>query len=146
MVTSLQILRSFIKRIHRKIVYDIMHVVMAKKRCGALDSCFGLVGPHQQSIQQLLSLASRVYKAAMSAACTRVAPLTFFWRWTCAARWWSLVCGMSTPLFAFAARRKQPLQVYHHKPLASLCYVHMWLSVDTCRVLACRVWTQKPTH
>ena len=30
-----------------------------EKRCGALDSCFG---PHQQSIPQLLSLASRVYK------------------------------------------------------------------------------------
>ena len=33
-----------------------------RKRCGALDSCFRLVGPHQQSIPQLLSLASRVYK------------------------------------------------------------------------------------
>ena len=27
-----------------------------------MDSCFGLVSPHQQSIPQLLSLASRVYK------------------------------------------------------------------------------------
>ena len=33
-----------------------------RKRCGALESCFGLVGPHQQSILQLFSLASRVYK------------------------------------------------------------------------------------
>ena len=33
-----------------------------EKMDGALDSCFGLVGPHQQSIPQLLSLASRVYK------------------------------------------------------------------------------------
>ena len=39
-----------------------MTVMPREKRCGALDSCFGLVGPHQQSIQQLLSLASRVYK------------------------------------------------------------------------------------
>ena len=38
------------------------HVMPREKRCGALDSCFGLVGPHQQSIPQLLSLASRVYK------------------------------------------------------------------------------------
>ena len=40
----------------------IHHVMPREKRCGALDSCFGLVGPHQQSIPQLLSLASRVYK------------------------------------------------------------------------------------
>ena len=33
------------------------HVMPTEKRCGALDSCFGLVGPHQQSIPQLLSLA-----------------------------------------------------------------------------------------
>ena len=38
------------------------HVMPREKRCGALDSCFGLVGPHQQSILQLLSLAPRVYK------------------------------------------------------------------------------------
>ena len=35
----------------------IYHVMPREKRCGALDSCFGLVGPHQQSIPQLLSLA-----------------------------------------------------------------------------------------
>ena len=40
----------------------IDHVMPREKRCGALDSCFGLVGPHQQGIPQLLSLASRVYK------------------------------------------------------------------------------------
>ena len=33
------------------------HVMPREKRCGALDSCFGLVGPHQQSIPQLLSLS-----------------------------------------------------------------------------------------
>ena len=33
-----------------------------RKKMGALDSCFGLVGPHQQRIPQLLSLAPRVYK------------------------------------------------------------------------------------
>ena len=38
------------------------HVMPREKISGALDSCFGLVGPHQQSISQLLSLASRVYK------------------------------------------------------------------------------------
>ena len=38
------------------------HVVPREKRSGALDSCFGRVGPHQQSISQLLSLASQVYK------------------------------------------------------------------------------------
>ena len=38
------------------------HVMPREKRWGALDSCFGLVGPHQQSIPQLLSLASPVYK------------------------------------------------------------------------------------
>jgi hypothetical protein len=38
------------------------HVMPREKRWGALDSCFGLVSPHQQSIPQLLSLASRVYK------------------------------------------------------------------------------------
>ena len=37
-------------------------VMPREKRWGALDSCFWLVGPHQQSIPQLLSLASRVYK------------------------------------------------------------------------------------
>ena len=36
--------------------------IAKRKKMGALDSCFGLVGPHQQSIPQLLSLASRVYK------------------------------------------------------------------------------------
>ena len=40
----------------------IYHVMPRDKRCGDLDTCFGLVGPHQQSIPQLLSLASRVYK------------------------------------------------------------------------------------
>ena len=40
----------------------IDHVMPREKRWGALDSCFGLVSPHQQSIPQLLSLASRVYK------------------------------------------------------------------------------------
>ena len=40
----------------------IDNVMPREKRWGALDSCFGLVGPHQQSIPQLLSLASRVYK------------------------------------------------------------------------------------
>ena len=30
-----------------------------RKKMGALDSCLGLVGPHQQSIPQLLSLVSR---------------------------------------------------------------------------------------
>ena len=38
------------------------HVMPREKRCGALDRCFGLVGPHHQSIPQLLPLASRVYK------------------------------------------------------------------------------------
>ena len=38
------------------------HLMPREKRCGALDSCFRLVGPHQQSIPQLLSLASPVYK------------------------------------------------------------------------------------
>ena len=37
-----------------------------RKKMGALDSCFGLVSPHQQSILQLLSLASRVYKGRVS--------------------------------------------------------------------------------
>ena len=40
----------------------IDHVMATEKRCGSLDSCFGLVGPHQQSIPQVLSLASQVYK------------------------------------------------------------------------------------
>ena len=40
----------------------IDHVMPREKRCRALDSCFGLLSPHQQSIPQLLSLASRVYK------------------------------------------------------------------------------------
>ena len=33
------------------------HVMPREKRWGGLDSCFWLVGPHQQSILQLLSLA-----------------------------------------------------------------------------------------
>ena len=38
------------------------HVMPREEQCGAQDSCFGLVVPHQQSIPQLLSLASQVYK------------------------------------------------------------------------------------
>ena len=52
-----------IKRIFKHIIdVTIHHVMPREKICGALDSCFGLVGPHQQSIPQLLSLASRIYK------------------------------------------------------------------------------------
>ena len=39
-----------------------------KKDAQALDSCFGLVGPHQQCIPQLLSLASRMYVGQKSRA------------------------------------------------------------------------------
>ena len=45
--------------IHMKV---LDHVMPREKRWGALDSCFWLVGPHQQSIPQLLSLASRGYQ------------------------------------------------------------------------------------
>ena len=51
--------------IHMKV---LDHVMPREKRCRALDSCFGLVGPHQQSIPQLLSLASRVYKGYIPGA------------------------------------------------------------------------------
>ena len=44
------------------------HVMPREKRCEALDSCFRLVGPHQQSIPKLLSLASRVYERGTSHA------------------------------------------------------------------------------
>ena len=33
---------------------------------GALDSCFGPVGPHQHSIPQLLSLVSHPYLVSLS--------------------------------------------------------------------------------
>ena len=41
---------SFVRSLH----VTIDHVMPREKRCGALDSCFGLVGPHQQSIPQLV--------------------------------------------------------------------------------------------
>ena len=38
------------------------HVMSKRKKMGALDRCFRLVDPHQQSIPQLISLASGVNK------------------------------------------------------------------------------------
>ena len=47
----------------------IYHVMPREKRCGALDSCFGLVGPHQQSIPHNFSLWYHEFiKAKLSAA------------------------------------------------------------------------------
>ena len=45
------------------------HVMPREKRFGALDSCFGLVGPHQQSIRNFSLWHYEFIKAAMSAAC-----------------------------------------------------------------------------
>ena len=47
--------RTYFSTLH----VTIDHVMPRGKRCGALDRCFG---PHQQSIPQLHSLASQVYK------------------------------------------------------------------------------------
>ena len=41
---------------------------LRRKRSGALDSCFGLVGPHHQSIPSLNLQAPRVIKVHSSAA------------------------------------------------------------------------------
>ena len=104
------------------------HVMAREKICRALDSCFGLVGPHQQSIPQLLSPASlspatRVYKGyhehrTCGSELMRFIPTRLCHRYICAAYHaqafvvWSL--GPSPLLLVKASTEPKPdLAIWH---------------------------------